>query len=151
MHCHVKEQEILLFCCAHTFLHQAFSEPLSDVSQLVAKLDGIPCLTYMQYGNRASMRHGLQYSQKQLCNSTLQLVGPKSSGFTTTGKNPRCLGEKQPNYLGCLQENSIQIHLKHSTVSPDQKPRSLCLSEAYIYLKKSLLDNPLSYLSHPRL
>ena len=118
MHCHVEEQEILLFCCAHTFLHQAFSEPLSDVSQLVSKLDGIPCLTYMQYGYRASMRHGLQYSQKQFCNSTLQLVGPKSSGFTTTGKNPRCLGEKQPNYLGCLQENSIQIHLKNSTVSP---------------------------------
>ena len=33
---------------------------------------------------------------------------------------------------------------------PDQKPRGLCLSEAYFFLESSL-DKPLSYLSHPRL
>jgi len=42
---HVKEQEVLLLCREHTFLDQVFCQTLSNISELVVQLQGIPGLS----------------------------------------------------------------------------------------------------------
>lgn len=43
---HVKQQEVLLLCSKDPFLHQVFCQTLSDISQLVVQLQGIPGLSW---------------------------------------------------------------------------------------------------------
>lgn len=42
---HVKKQKVLFLCGQDSLLHQVFSQTLSDVSELVVQLQGIPGLS----------------------------------------------------------------------------------------------------------
>lgn len=43
---HVKKQEVLFLRGKDTFLYQVFGQTLSDISQLVVQLQGIPGLSW---------------------------------------------------------------------------------------------------------